>query len=110
MIGVHRIHVGPHHARIRSRIQTSKLQAELARKPDVVGVEEGDELTLRTAEALVSCRRDSTIRLPRILDPRVSRVSEVHQLLGAVRGAVVNDEHFYRFVVLREDTVNGERQ
>jgi len=92
---------------VRMRIQVNHLPLQLVRYPRVVRVQIGDQLSPGSRERQVPRSRHAPIGLPQIPD----RAPEsLHQLPGAVRGAVVHDQHFEIPVALAQGAGEGAGQ
>ena len=106
-VGADHVDVAVHEADVRLRLEHRHLPLELARRPAVVGVEEGDEPAARLADRGVPRPGAPGVLLPH--DPDAIAVAGEH--VGRVVGRpVVDDEHLVGRPRLREDAVERAGQ
>src|SRR5689334_179299 len=100
-----------HPVHVRVLAHDGHLLRELPFRPDVVRVEERDELAPRLAEPEVARGGDATILVARMLDvedpPRVLRGAVPRERGRFVRAPVIDEHELPVGVVLPEDALHG---
>ena len=79
----------------------------MIRQPEVVGVEEGDDLTTGQLQADVSGRRHPPVGPPAVVEAQTPGVEGLEDLAGTVCGAVVDNDQLEVAVGLRHDAGDG---
>src|SRR6266853_1271324 len=88
---VHRTHVGPRHHHIGARTQQRHLSRDLRRVPQVVGVEEGDELPPRLLQTPVTRGCNAQVGLA---DQSGHATELGHYRANVLRGTIVDHDGF----------------
>ena len=98
--------VAGHDVDFRLPREDGQLLGEVGRLPDVVAVENGDEVAAADGERHVARRRNSAVRLLQQPDARIAGGQAPHGLVGRVGRAVVDDQQLPVGNGLRLDGIN----
>ena len=84
----------------------SDLESQAIGRPQVIRIQEGDEVSLRHGDSRVASRREPSISLGDVLHTCVP----LCDASGVIGRTVVHDNHFERFVVLNKTAIERFRE